>query len=487
MTQLHPPTEIFRRTVRDHMGPVPAQVARAATVIDALDRMARAHSNAVIVTDTLGRPAGIITEQEIVRHVAWRATPDQSIETIMTAPVVSVSADNSLFRAILIMRRHCLRYIPVVDGAGALVGLLELDQVLLSLSGLLPLMDPLVQYEGIDGLKRVKESEVGLARTLLQDGASVSHVQSLLTEINCELHRHALTHAIGEMAATGWGEPPVTFALIIMGSVGRSESLLAPDQDNGFILAHYPDVEHSRIDAYFAPLAERFINQLNTIGFPLCPGNVMATNPVWRKRISEWRKQIVVWLRQRTETQLLLSDILVDFRHVWGDAKLSEALRTDIMHAIAEDQTFVMDLFAIEADHTAALGWFGKLRSERDKYDRPEMINLKLRGSLPLVEAVRLLSLKAGMSATSTLDRLDDLLAKGALHSDDHDQLKDAFQFISRLLLRQQIEDFEARREVGDFVPESRLSKRERDHLVACFRTIVNQRSILQADLAARA
>jgi CBS domain-containing protein len=485
-TLLHLLTEIFRRTVRDHMGPVPAQVARTATVVDALNRMARASSSAVIVTDSLGRPAGIMTEQEIVRRVAWRASPDQSIETIMTTPVVSVSADDNLFYAILAMRRHRLRYIPVVDRAGVLAGLLELHQVLLSLSGLLPLMDPLAQHEGIDGLKRAKESQVGLARTLLQEGVSISHVQSLLTEINCELHRHALTQAISEMAAAGWGEPPVTFALIVMGSVGRCESLLAPDQDNGFILADYADVEHSRIDAYFVPLAERFTDQLNAIGFPRCLGNVMATNPVWRKRISEWRKQIVVWLRQRTETQLLLSDILVDFRHVWGDAKLSEALRTDITHAIAENPTFVMDLFAIEADHTAALGWFGKLRSERDKYDRPEMINLKLRGSLPLVEAARLLSLKAGTSATSTLNRLDDLLAKGALHSDDHDQLKDAFQFISRLLLRQQIEDFEARREVGDFVPEARLSKHEKEHLVGCLRTIVNQRTILQADLAAR-
>ena len=69
------------------------------------------------------------------------------------------------------------------------------------------------------------------------------------------------------MAATGWGEPPVTFALIVMGFVGRCESLLAPDQDNEFILADYADVEHSRIDAYFVPLAERFIDQLNAIGF----------------------------------------------------------------------------------------------------------------------------------------------------------------------------------------------------------------------------
>ncbi len=112
------------------------------------------------------------------------------------------------------------------------------------------------------------------------------------------------------------------------------------------------------------------------------------------------------------------------------------------------------------------------------------MINLKLRGSLPLVEAARLLSLRAGLPETSTLARLDGLAAKGALHPEDHDNLKDAFQFISQLLLRQQVEDFAAGREVGDFVPEERLSKRERDRLVTSLRGIVNVRDTLEADLS---
>jgi CBS domain-containing protein len=111
------------------------------------------------------------------------------------------------------------------------------------------------------------------------------------------------------------------------------------------------------------------------------------------------------------------------------------------------------------------------------------MINLKLRGSLPLVEAARLLSLRAGLAETSTLARLDGLLAKGALHPDDHDNLKDAFEFISRLLLRQQVEDFTAGREIGDFVPEERLTRREKEHLVTCLRSIVNVRTTLEADL----
>jgi CBS domain-containing protein len=482
---LYSQTKLFRAVARDHMGPRPVELARTASVSEAVNSMAQAGSRVAIITDSHGRPAGILTEKDVVRRVAWRARPDQPVDEVMTTPIVTVSADDHLLDAISTMRRHRLSHVPVVDATGRVAGLLALHHMLFSLSGWLGrLIDEFMRDESLGGLKRVKQCEADLARDSLHHGMPIAAVQALLTEIDFELHRRALVLAINALAADGWGGPPVPFALIVMGSAGRGECLLSPDQDNGFILADYDDAAHARIDAYFVPLAERFTQLLDAIGFPLCLGNVMATNPVWRKRISEWRKQIAVWLRRRTETQLLLSDVLVDFQHVWGDAALSQALRRHIMKAIAESPTFVRDLFAIEAGHGAALGWFGRLRSERDKQDRPGMINLKLRGSMPLVEAARLLSLRAGLPETSTLARLDGLLAKGALHPEDHDNLKDAFEFISQLLLRQQVEDVAAGREVGDFVPEERLSRREKDRLVTCLRSVVNVRTMLEADLA---
>jgi signal-transduction protein with cAMP-binding, CBS, and nucleotidyltransferase domain len=467
------------------MGPKPLEVARTASIGEAVNSMAQTGSSVAIVTDSLGSPAGILTEQDVVRRVAWRATPDQPVDAVMTAPIITVSTDDPLFNAMITMRRHRLSRVPVVDATGRLAGLLALHDVLFFLAGwFTSLIDQLMQNDGVDGLKRIKECQAELAKEFLQDGIAIAEVQAVLTEINFELHRRALMLAINALAGDGWGEPPVPFALIIMGSAGRGECLLAPDQDNGFILADYDDAAHARVDAYFMRLAERFVHVLDEIGFPLCRGNVMATNPVWRKRISEWRKQIASWLRKRTEAQLLLSDVLVDFRHVWGDHKLSRALRDHLMQALGKSPTFVKDLHSIEAEHGAALGWFGRLRSERDEQDRPGMVNLKLRGSLPLVEAARLLSLRAGLPETSTLARLDSLLAKRAIHPEDHDNLKNAFELISWLQLRQQVEDFAAGRDIGDFVPEQRLSKREKDRLVACLRAIVNVRNTLEADLS---
>ena len=279
-------TKLFRAVARDHMGPKPLEVARTASVGEAVNRMAQAASRVAIVTDSHGRPAGILTEQDVVRRVAWRATPDQPVEDVMTAPIVTISTDDSLLNAITAMRRHRLTHVPVIDATGRLAGLLALHDVLFFLSGWFGrLIDQFVQDESLEGLRRVKQYEATLAKDAMHDGMPIAAVQALLTEINFELHRRALLRAINTMAADGWGGPPVPFALIVMGSAGRGESLLAPDQDNGFILADYDDAAHARIDAYFVALAVRSTQLLDAIGFPLCLGNVMATNPVWRKRI----------------------------------------------------------------------------------------------------------------------------------------------------------------------------------------------------------
>jgi len=66
----------------------------------------------------------------------------------------------------------------------------------------------------------------------LENNVPAPEVQSLLTEINNDIHRRVLRLVEAAMRGDGWGEPSARFALIIMGSGGRGENFLAPDQDN---------------------------------------------------------------------------------------------------------------------------------------------------------------------------------------------------------------------------------------------------------------
>ena len=103
---LHSQTKLFRSVVRDHMGPKPVEVARTASIGETVNGLAQAGSRMAVVMDTAGRPVGILTEQDVVRRVAWRVTPDQPVEEVMTAPIITISTDDHLLDAITTMRRH---------------------------------------------------------------------------------------------------------------------------------------------------------------------------------------------------------------------------------------------------------------------------------------------------------------------------------------------------------------------------------------------
>lgn len=468
------------------MGPPPAAVAADTALGDVIAGMSAVDSSAVVVIDADGQALGILTERDIARRVTFRLAPEEKVSSAMSAPLITVNRDDYLFHAIAFMRRHRLRHIPVVDENQRVCGMLAQHEALTSSAlPLIELIDQLTHEDSLQGLSEVKQAQVALAELFLADNVPVPEVQALITEINSDLHRRVLRQALTDMEDAGWGEPPVAFALIVMGSGGRGENFLFPDQDNGFILADYPDSQHGQIDPYFIELAKRMTTTLDQIGFPLCRGHIMATNPVWRKTLSQWRRQIRYWMRRRSKVTLRLADIFFDFAHVYGDEGLSDALRQFVTPLAQQNRSVLREMYAPVADQRVALGMFSRLMTERDRYGRSGLINLKYRGTLRLVETVRLMALLHGVPATSTLERIRALHTLGVLNTNQKDYLSGALNHITLLLLRQQLQDFKAGNRVGNYVSKASLSRREKDYLKACFRAIERLRGGLRVSLSA--
>jgi len=211
----------------------------------------------------------------------------------------------------------------------------------------------------------------------------------VLTHINRDIHRRIIESHLAAMAKAGLGEPPVDFALIVMGSGGRGESFLYPDQDNGFILGDYPDEAHTQIDGFFIELATRMIRDLDAVGFPFCRGFVMATNPVWRKTESQWREQVQLWGRKRSTIAVQFSDIFFDFRCAYGVREMVRDLRAIVVEMVRNSPAFLSELHHESARTGVALGWFGRFATEREKPEHRGEINLKHMGTMPLVSALR--------------------------------------------------------------------------------------------------
>ncbi len=464
---MQPRTKIFSHLVRDYMRRGPVTVTADATVAELLRAMAAAKRTSALVTVREGRLAGIVTEQDVTRRIALRCQGDEAVGDVMTAPVKTVEGGDYLYYAIARMRRFGWRHMPVVDAAGRPLGMIELaDALAVAGDQVLREIELISQDDSLEGLMAIKDAQVSLAASLLRDKVPAPEVQAVLSRINRDIHCRILDNHLSVMAREAWGAPPVAFELIIMGSGGRGENFLYPDQDNGFILEDYPDAEHGRIDPFFIELAGRLTCDLDRVGFPLCKGFVMATKPLWRKTRSQWRDQIRLWGRKRSTVALQLSDIFFDFQGACGVAWMERELRRQVTAMALANPAFLAALNREAGRAAVALGWFGRFAVEKDKPEHRGKINLKHRGTLPLVSALRLLSLRAGIEETASLGRIAALHEAGVLSDDEADYLGGGFGHITGLLLRQQLDDFMARRPVTNYVHPEDLSKREKDILL---------------------
>lgn len=476
-------TDIFRRRVRDGLGPMPPTAPAGITIGEAVECLAATRASGLVLLDADGRPAGILTESDIARRVALRADPAAPVASVMTAPAVTVPADGYLYRGIARMRRAGLRHLPVVDGAGRLAGMLHLGDALAAASdGLVASIDRLTPDGGEAEMKAVKAAEVDVAQELLADNVAATDVLGLITHVNNDLYRRVVDRLVAECS----GPPPVPFAVIVMGSGGRGENFLYPDQDNGIVLADYPDADHARIDGWFVGFAEALTARMDAIGFPFCDGHVMATNPLWRKTRSQWLDQLDIWVRRRRSAAVLFADIFFDFAPVAGDESLTRPVRDRITALLPKHPMFIGDMQSAHEAMRAPLGLFGQfLTRGRDARGRG-VVDLKRHGIQPVVAAARLLALRAGIDEVPTLRRLAALEAAGILTADRREEVAGAFSTVCDILLRSQIAAFGAGEKVTNGVAPSALRRRQRTDLRAAFRTIDGFCDGTRADLTGR-
>lgn len=455
------------------MLPADAPLARAVAA------MAEARASAALAVDAEGRPLGILTEQDVLRRIAFRAAPEAPLSSAMTAPVVAIAEGEHLYRAIGLMRRHRLRHLVVLDATGRCAGLLHRAETLAALAGgVLGHLDALAAQDSTGAMEQAKHAQAGLARALLEDGTPATEAVALVSAINLDLHRHVLEMALAAQGAP----PPVPFTLLVMGSAGRGESLLQPDQDNGLILGEYDDADHIAVDAWFRAFAEDFNARLAAVGFSLCAGHVMARNPLWRKRLAEWEHQFALWAERRSPVALLFAAIAFDFAPAWGEAAPAARLRARLGEILRARPALLAALAAKERELTVGLTFWGGFTDDEEGPGR--RTDLKLHGLMPLVAAVRLLALRAGLAETGTAARLAALEARGEVTGADARALQEAFARLMQALLAQQLVDLAAHRAPGSLVDTAAMPAAERAALRDGLKAVRAFARIVQAELA---
>lgn len=479
---MHAQTKIFSCLIRDFMHRPKVIVTSGEMCGDVIEEMAKSQANCAVITDRKGRLVGILRIQDIVSKVAFKVPPQTPVDEVMDTRPAHVSRDEYLYHAIGLMRRKSIPDVIVVDENTCPVGIVRLSRCFeIVADRLIQQIDQMSGEGDREALKNIKSAQVSLAREMIEDKVAATDLQQLLSHVNNDIYRRLITTNLANMLAEGWGHPPVEFGVMIMGSGGRGENFLVPDQDNGFILEDYPDDDHDRVDLFFRELAERLSDDLNDVGFPYCTGHVMATNPLWRKTISQWQEQVALWGRKRNHVALRLADIFFDFKLVWGREDLGEELRRTVLDQIKRNHFFLQEMYHAQADHSVALGVFGRLEKEGEGKAKG-MLDLKYRAILPLVESVRLLSLQHGITQCHTLMRIEKLNDLGVLSEIEADYLAEAHAFLTRMLLFKQVEDFSEARPVTHYIDPAKLDKHSRENLIDSLRHIEAFRKRLKGE-----
>jgi CBS domain-containing protein len=390
----------------------------------------------VVVEPESGRPLGIFTLHDLLHRVAVKdGDLDRMIMSVMSdSGLLMLNWRATVYQAALLMARHGVHHILVVDASDRLAGVVSQGDIYeLQSGGGKAISGDIRGARDLDGLVAAADDIRRLGVRMLAEGAAAEPLTQLISSLNDHL-----TGRIIELAMQEFPLPKVPWCWLAFGSEGRFEQTLSTDQDNGLIFAAADD-EAEAVRQAFLPFAKAVNGRLDACGFPLCKGNIMAGNPELCLSAGEWRHKFFSWLQAGNPQALLNATIFFDFRPLHGQTDLADDLRLWLQENVPGAPIFLRLMATAALSVEPPLGVIRDFAFDRNE-EFPHTIDLKVSGSRLFVDAARILALANGLAETGTAQRLRTLAERGKLGRDDIDAIVDGFFFIQQLRLRVQQE-----------------------------------------------
>jgi CBS domain-containing protein len=447
-----------------------------ASVADAAATMTRQRVSCLLV-DARGA-WGIITDQDLrTKVVAERRDPvTTSVRDVMTLPAATVGPDEMAGEVLLEMLDRGFHHFPVQGADGRIAGVVT-DTDLMGLGR----HTPFSVTSAIDRASDVEEVVAAAAdlpdvvRALVAsstDPVDVGHV--VATTID------ATTRRLLDLGIERFGEPPVPWAWLALGSEARQEQALRTDQDHA--LAYEARVEEEdELDRYFGPLAGFVTDGLEASGIERCHGDAMAANRALRRSVEGWQERFREWMRRPGAMGSVLLSIVFDYRRVAGaldvEPRLDEVVRT-----APEHPQFLRHLSRRAIDDRPPTGFFRDLVVEA-RGEHAGRLDIK-RGGITIVgNLARAAAISRGLTPKRTLTRLRVAAATGAIDHELSDGLDEAFRFLWNVRLSHQVRQLDGARQPDDFVDPGEIGPVARHGLKEAFKVIERAQRVLAAEL----
>ncbi|WP_163390170.1 DUF294 nucleotidyltransferase-like domain-containing protein [Enterovibrio norvegicus] len=419
------------------------------------------------------RILGILTDRDLRSRILAQGMPyDTQVSEILTPQVITLDHNAYVFEAMLLMLRNNLHHLPILRHQKP-IGVIALsDIVRYESQSSLVIVNSIFRQQSIEDLEVLSKDVPACFSRMVQEDANSHMIGSAMAVIGRSFKQRLL-----ELGEEEFGPPPVGYCFLALGSMARDEQLIVTDQDNAMILDDkYDPAEH---EPYFANLAKFVSDGLARCGYSYCTGNIMATNPEWRKTRTEWEATFAEWIDQPNPKSLLNSNIFFDLDGVYGATNWAEQLKAFVGRRARRNNRFLACMARNALNRTPPLGFFKDFVLEQDGRHKNSM-NLKRRGTAPLADLIRVHALAVDSRSQNSFERLDDIIEAGILPKGRGTDLRDAMEFISTVRIRHQALDVAGEQEPDNNIEPENLSDFERRNLKDAFQILSNAQKFLK-------
>jgi CBS domain-containing protein len=431
---------------------------------DVARKMSRANVSSVVVKAFNGKPVGIITEKDLVGKVLSSDNPDlnRKAHEIMSDSLITVRPGDFTYQALLMMIKHNINHIIVTDEHSVLHGIVTIkDLIRTGNSGALSIVRQIEHKDCFSGLAEVIREVDLVQQALLTERSHASEICAIISELYDRVTRKVVQIAEKEMIDAGWGPPPTQYSFISMGSAGRQEQFSRTDQDNGIIFADPNETSGDLAANYFLALGKRIVDGLETCGFKRCVGEVMADNPNWCLPLSMWKNRLNLWIDKLDPKDIREMTIFLDYRHIAGDAKLTEKLKSYSTKLFKDSRHALLFLAEDDLRQRVPLNMFGQVITEK-KGRSKKKLNLKSTSMVHMVDCLRLFALREGLRETNCFERIHHLKEKGVFKAGDAEYIEAAYESLLMFRIKAAAEKIRLGQEPDPYIDLTALSRKEK-------------------------
>lgn len=424
--------------------------------------MHRRNVSGVVVAEEGGTPLGMITDRDLRGRLAEEEGDVRSLKAsaVMGHPLVTIEPEDYIFEAIYRMARHNVHRLVVVDSQGKLAGILtNTDVMQLQVTSPLYLSREIEAAETIRELRRARHRSVLVLNHACGAGLRAREAVALLSHYSDAITRRAI------LFLRRSGDLPLDsgFAYLALGSEGRRELTLRSDQDSAVIYSDdLSPADRKAIERFSRRLAET----LEEVGVPPCPGGTMASNPAWRRSLTEWKETVRSWISAPDPEGITNFGMFCCLRTLFGDAGLERELEATVLEAVGENALFLAQFARNILRFPPPLGLWGRIKVERSGEHRG-LLDLKRGAIFAITEAATLMGLELGVLQGGTREKLALAAEKGFLPLPEVRQLEESFSFLTGLRFRSQLQQAVARVPPTNHVDPRSLDFLERERLRA--------------------